>query len=106
MANLEFITKPNRRPNSGGSTTPPVTPDTISAVVGSDVQVSTNATLILIVKSGYPLAQLTITEIINWEIGGSTLYIYSADSVPLALSFTNVTQLGIGLATLIAAINA
>lgn len=106
MASFDFITKPNRRPNSGGSTSAPITPDTISGLIGTDIQMSTNSTLILVVKAGYPLAQLTITEIINWEIAGNTLYVYSSDSTPLALTFTNVTQLGIGLTTIIGAINA
>lgn len=106
MASFDFITKPGQSRPPSGNTTPLPTPDTVSGILGAEVVISTEGNLVLILKGGYPIVQLTLKEIVNWEIGGATLYVYSTDSTPIALTFTTGTELGIGLSVIINALNA
>lgn len=106
MSSFDFITKPSQNKPRPGSPTVMPTPDTVSGILGSEVVLSTEGNLILILKGGYPIVQLTLKEIVNWEIAGATLYIYSTDSTPIALTFMSGAELTTGLSVIINALNA
>jgi hypothetical protein len=81
------------------------TPNTIDNMYGAGIISDVTGVSIKIIRNTIPVAQMILKDIVNWNISGRTLTIYTQSEIAYNLEFVNTDELIIGLDNLFTAIN-